>query len=229
VSDGFRTTRWSVVLGAGRASGTALTDLCEAYWYPLYAYARRKGHAADAAEDLTQGFFAQLLEKNWVVAADREKGRFRAFLLTAFKRHLGHERAKARALKRGGDRVRLSLDFEDGERRYSLEPTHDATPERIFERRWALTLLGRVLDGLAAETDADLFAALRSHLTGDPAGGTYRQIAGRLGMSEGALKTAAHRLRARYRERLRGEIMDTVSDPADVEDEIRALMEALSA
>ncbi|MEN8149235.1 MAG: sigma-70 family RNA polymerase sigma factor [Planctomycetota bacterium] len=229
MTDAFRTTRWSIVLGAGRASGTALTDLCEAYWYPLYAYARRRGHSAETAEDLTQGFFAELLEKNWVVAADREKGRFRAFLLTAFKRHIGHEREKARAKKRGGDRARLSLDFEDGERRYSFEPTHEATPERIFERRWALTLLGRVLDGLAAETDADLFAALRPHLTGEPAEETYREIALRLGMSEGGVKTAAHRLRARYRERLRGEIADTVSDPADVEDEIRALMEALRA
>ena len=233
MTGGFRTTRWSVVLGAGRASGTALTDLCAAYWYPLYAYARRKGHAPDAAEDLTQGFFAELLEKNWVVAADREKGRFRAFLLTAFKRHIGHEREKAAALKRGGGRTRLSLDFEDGERRYSREPAHDLTPERIFDRRWALTLLGRVLDGLAADMEAEgktsLFEALRPHLTGEPAEETYREIARRLGLSEGGLKTAAHRLRARYRERLRGEISDTVSDPADVQDEIRALMEALRA
>ena len=233
MTDAFRTTRWSMVLGAGRASGTALTDLCAAYWYPLYAFARRKGHRPEAAEDLAQGFFAEILDKNWVVAADREKGRFRAFLLTAFKRHIGHEREKAAALKRGGGRARLSLDFDDGERRYSLEPTHDLTPERIFDRRWALTLLGRVLDrlevDLAAEGKAELFAAMRPHLTGEPAEETYREIAARLGMAEGALKTAAHRLRARYRDRLRKEISDTVSDPADVEEEIRALMEALRA
>jgi len=233
VSGGFRTTRWSVVLSAGRESAPALADLCEAYWYPLYAYARRRGHRAPEAEDLTQGFFAELLAKNWVVAADREKGRFRTFLLTAYKRHLGHEREKAAAVKRGGDIATLRLDFTDGERRYSLEPAHETTPERIFDRRWALTLLGRVLDGLEVEMTvegkADLFDALRPHLTGEPAEETYREIAARLEIGEGALKTAAHRLRARYRERLRGEIADTVSDPEDIEQEIRELMEALRA
>ena len=221
------------MLSAGRESAPALAELCTAYWYPLYAYARRKGRSPEEAEDLTQGFFAELLAKNWVVAADREKGRFRAFLLTAFKRHMGHERAKARAVKRGGGRAPLPLDFEDGERRYSLEPTHDLTPDRIYDRRWALTLLGRVLDGLEAEMcasgRADLFAALRPHLTGEPDAAAYREIAARLGMSEGGLKTAAHRLRSRYRDRLRAEIADTVTDPADVEPEIRHLLEALGA
>jgi RNA polymerase sigma-70 factor (ECF subfamily) len=231
LSEDFRTTRWSLVLDAGRESAPALAELCEAYWYPLYAFARRKGHRADEAEDLTQGFFGKLLEKNWVGGADREKGRFRAYLLTAFKRHIGHEREKARAEKRGGGRVALRLDFDDGERRYSLEPTHEVTAERIFERRWALTLLERVLSSLAEEAAADgkggLFSALRPHLAGAPAGETFREIAGRLGMSEGAVKTAAHRLRNRYRERLRAEIRDTVSEPAEVEPEIRHLREAL--
>jgi RNA polymerase sigma-70 factor (ECF subfamily) len=232
VSPAFRTTRWSVVLSAGRESAPALSELCSAYWYPLYAYARRKGASAVEAEDLTQGFFAELLARNWVGTADREKGRFRTFLLTAFRRHAGHVREKANAAKRGGGRAPLRLDFEDGERRYSLEPAHVMTPERIFDRRWALTLLERVLDGvereMAAAGKTDLFDALRFHLTGEPAAETYREIAGRLGMGEGALKTAAHRLRTRYRDRLRSEIGETVSDPKEVEEEIRVLLKALA-
>ncbi|MHC4858888.1 MAG: RNA polymerase sigma factor [Planctomycetota bacterium] len=233
MGDDFHTTRWSVVLAAGSRetaeSREALAALCETYWFPLYAYARRRTGSRDRAEDLTQGFFAELLEKGWVATADPGRGRFRAFLLTALKRHMGHAAERERALKRGGGRPPLRLDFEDGERRYSLEPVHDLTPDRVFERRWALTLLDRVLGRLGEEMEkggrAEAFAALRTYLTGE--GPAHRETAKRLGMSEGAVKTAVHRLRRRYRELLRAEIAETVAEPAEVDDEIRHLLGAL--
>jgi RNA polymerase sigma-70 factor (ECF subfamily) len=235
LNDGFLTTRWSLVVHAGASdsdgSRRALSQLCGDYWYPLYAYARRRGKTTGEAEDLVQGFFAELLEKDWIRDADQGRGRFRAFLLTAFKRHAGHVRDKEQALKRGGGRAVVPLDVEEGERRYSLEPIHDETPERIYERRWALTLLGHVVESLRAEMSAAgkgaLFDALLPHVTGGSGRAPYAELAERLDMTEGALKTAASRLRARYRDRLRAEIADTVADPEDVDGEITHLVSAL--
>ena len=231
----FLTTRWSVVRNAGRASASssaALSELCEAYWYPLYAFVRRSGHGADEARDLTQGFFARLLEKREFEGADPERGRFRTFLLNGMKFHLANEREKARALKRGGGRAPLSIDHGQADSRYGLEATDELTPERLFERAWALALVDRVLDALgeeyAARGKGALFDALRSTLTGG-AGESRAELAERLDTTENALKVAIHRLRARFGERLRGEIADTVADEADIEDELRHLFDVLGS
>ncbi len=233
--DDFHTTHWSMVIEAGRkdsaGADAALSDLCEAYWYPLYAYARRRGLPAEEAEDRTQGFFAALLEKEWIVRADPERGRFRAFLLTAFKRHLGRERARERTQRRGGGRTTLRLDFEDGERRYSLEPTHVDTPERLFDRRWALTLLAGTMGRLAAEFEedgkAELFREIKVFLPGADAAGPQAEIAERLGMTTGAVKVAVHRLRTRYRECLRTQIAQTVESASEIDEELGELLASL--
>jgi RNA polymerase sigma-70 factor (ECF subfamily) len=231
----FASTHWSVVLAAGRrslpASDQALAALCRVYWYPLYAYARRRLGDLDQAQDLTQDFFARLLERNMLAGAEPERGHFRAFLLTAFKNFLINEGDKARAAKRGGDRTFLPLDFPAGNSRYHLEPAHAWTPERLFERQWALTLLEQVLTALRAEYVADskeeLFDCLKVYLTGET-NASYGDLAPALGMSEGAIKVAAHRLRERYRALLRWEVAQTVADPAEVDDEIRRLFDALA-
>ena len=230
----FRTTRWSLVLDASGATGTpaALEELCAAYWYPLYAFARRRGNAEADAQDLVQGFFATLIEKDYLGDADRDRGRFRTFLLAAFKHFVSKERAKAGALKRGGDRTRLTLDFEDGERRYQLEPEDARTPEAEYERRWALTLLSRAQERLAASYRGgaakrrDQFEALRPLLTGGPTQ-PYKDLAAQLGMSETAVKVAVHRMRQRYKDALRAEIADTVQDPMFIDDEITRLLTAV--
>ena len=222
------------MVDAAEPSGeaAALDELCAAYWIPLYAFARRRGESEADAQDLVQGFFAALIEKGYLADADRERGRFRTFLLAAFKHFASKERDKAKALKRGGGRTRLSLDFEDGERRYRLEPEDDRTPEDVFEKRWALTLLDRAAERLAARyrssgpEQAERFDALRPLITGGPTQ-PYRAIGERLGMSETAVKVAAHRMRQRYREALRAEIADTVTDPVLVDDEIVRLMDAV--
>jgi RNA polymerase sigma-70 factor (ECF subfamily) len=210
----------------------ALATLCERYWYPLYAFLRRRGRKAHDAQDLVQGFFAALLEKDYLLDADRERGRFRTFMLAALRHFASHERDKANALKRGGGRKRLSLDFDDGEKRYSLEPVEEITPERMFERRWALTLLDRVLgrlrDEYAGSGKAELFDALKPLLGGPGTARPYRDIGEDLEMSEGAVKVAAHRVRKRYRDALRQEIEETVDGPEAVDDEIRHLMAALA-
>ena len=223
------------MLAAGRrslpASDQALAALCSAYWYPLYAYARRRLGNVHLAQDLTQEFFARLLEKNILAGAQQERGRFRGFLITAFKNFLANEGDKARAQKRGGGKVPLPLDFQAGDARYDLEPSHAWTPERLFERQWALALLEQVLTALRAEFVADgketLFERLKGSLTGEAAI-AYAELAGELNMSEGAVKVAAHRLRKRYRELLRREVAQTVADPEEVDDEIRRLFEALA-
>jgi RNA polymerase sigma-70 factor (ECF subfamily) len=231
----FASTHWSLVLAAGRrslpASDEALAALCRSYWYPLYAYARRRLAHLQEAQDLTQDFFARLFEKNILASAQPERGHFRSFLLAAFKNFLTNEGEKARAQKRGGGQAPLSLDFQAGDSRYALEPAHEWTPERLFERQWALTLLEQVLAKLRAEFakagKEKHFEHLKAHLTGEAAA-SYADAAGELNMSEGAVKVAVHRLRGRYRELLRGEVAQTVANPEDVDDEIRRLFEALA-
>ncbi|NOZ23274.1 MAG: sigma-70 family RNA polymerase sigma factor [Planctomycetes bacterium] len=235
LSPEFATTRWSIVLAAGR-EGTprareALATLCQAYWYPLYAYVRRQGHNADEAQDLTQGFFAQFIEKNYFRALDPKKGKFRAYLLASMKHFLANEWDRAHAQKRGGRQVPISLDFEGAEGRYSREPAHDLTPERIFERRWALTLLDQVLARLRQDFlksgKEERFERLKVFLTAGKKTVPYREVAAELGLSEGAVKVAIHRLRKRYRNHLRAEIAQTVSNPSEIDEEIRHLFSAL--
>ncbi len=232
----FATTRWSLVNAAGAdvaQAGAALTDLCTAYWYPLYAFARRRGSRPEEAQDLTQGFFAAVLEKGYLRQADARRGRFRTFLLTAFRNYASKVHAHDRALKRGGKATVLSLDFERGESRYAREPEDALTPERVFERRFALTLIDRVLRKLEAEHaeagKSALFDALKPVLVGAGRERTYKDIAAQLETSESNVKVSVHRLRRRFRDVLRAEIADTVSSPADVDDEIRQLRSALAA
>jgi RNA polymerase sigma factor (sigma-70 family) len=233
----FATTRWSLVLAAGQRgspqSSDALATLCVNYWYPLYAYVRRLGHDADEAQDFTQAYFARLLEKNDLAAADPGRGRFRAFLMTSLKHFLANEWDRARAEKRGGGRSVLSIDFGTAEERYRAEPSHDLTPEKIFERRWALVLLENVLARLHDESaqagKADSFDRLKGFLTGEQAAVTYGKLAVELNTSEGAVKVAIHRLRRRYRELLRAEIEETVADSDEIDQEIRDLFSALGS
>ena len=231
----FATTRWSVVLAAGRRgsakSEAALATLCETYWYPLYAFVRRRGHDRAEAEDLTQGFFARLLEKKDLRQVQREKGKFRSFLLASLKHYIINEWDRSRAAKRGGGRKHLSFDFEAGEGRYRLEPAGGHTPEAIFERQWALALLEKVQEALRGEFrnagKEGHFDRLRVCLTGEPRSVSYRDLAAELDTTEGAVKVAVHRLRKRFRDRLRAEISETVASEADVDDEIRTLFDAL--
>jgi RNA polymerase sigma factor (sigma-70 family) len=230
----FPTTRWTLVVAAGDPQHTearsALADLCENYWYPLYAYLRRRGYAADAAQDLTQEFFVRVLEGRYLDRADPEKGRFRSFILTSLKFFVADEGDRERALKRGGGAV-VPLEFSSGEERYQREPAHYETPERIFERRWALGLLDRVVERLRNEFvrhgRPEHFERLKVFLLGQ-SDAPYAELAREMNTSEGALKVAIHRLRKRYRELFRQEIADTVADPADVESELRFLAGVLT-
>jgi RNA polymerase sigma-70 factor (ECF subfamily) len=210
----------------------ALATLCNAYWYPIYAYIRRQGHVAQEAEDLTQEFFAYILDRGVLAKADPDRGRFRAFLRTVCARQLAADRDRANAQKRGGGRPAMPIDMVDGEERYAREPAYDLTPERIFERTWAVTLLARVLDELRREYDdagrTATFDELRTVLTGGVESGSYGTIAERLGTSEGAVRVAVHRLRRRYGVLLRQEIAATVEDPGQIDDEIRELFAALA-
>lgn len=227
----FETTQWSQVLKASEGSSPeareALETLCLAYWLPLYAYVRRRGEDPETARDLTQSFFAELLEKEMLKATDRSKGRFRSFLLASLANFLSHERAKAQALKRGGGIQTVSLDLEDAESRYRREPSDGLTPERVFEQGWALAVMERAMTRLSAEGSAEgrrLFARLEPYLSGSKPSGSYREIGAELGMTEGAVKTAVYRLRRRYGTLLREEIAATVADPADVESELRHVL-----
>ncbi len=232
----FVTTHWSVVLEAGRKDTSqamgALEQLCRVYWYPLYAYIRRRGYAPPDAQDLTQEFFARLLERKWLARADQTKGRFRTFLLHALERFLANEWDKARALKRGGGQKLVPLEFETGETRYRAEPPDVRTPEQTFERRWAVALLSEVMQRLEAnygqEGKAELFAALQPCLVGDREGLPYPQLAQELGLKEGAVRVAVHRLRQRYRELLRAEIAHTVAATEDVDAEMKHLFTVLA-
>ncbi len=231
----FRTTHWSVVLAARHAptseSDAALETLARTYWMPLYAFIRRRGAAPAEAQDLTQGFFARLLEKDWLLSADAERGRFRTFLLTALTRFLSDEHDRATALKRGGGASMLSLDFEAAEERLSLEPADERTPEQAFDRAWAEAVLERVLLRLGTEFDAGgrvgRFAILKPFLTEDAADGSYRDAAERLGLSESAVKSGIHRLRRRYGELIREEIATTLAASADIDSELEHFLMAL--
>jgi RNA polymerase sigma-70 factor (ECF subfamily) len=232
----FVTTHWSVVVSAGQSDSTraqtALAGLCETYWYPLYAYVRRRGYSPEDAQDLTQEFFARLLARNWVGDADRHKGRFRTFLLTAMSHFLADEWDRLRAQKRGGGQRVLPLMVETAETRFQLEPPDPLTPEKIYERRWAETLLETVFERLRrdyeAEGKAALFAELKGCLTQARAAVPYAELAAQLKLSEGALRVAVHRLRQRYRELLRAEIAHTVADVGEVEEELRYLFRVLT-
>jgi len=232
----FVTTRWSVVLTAGHSDTThahaALEKLCQIYWYPIYAYVRRRGHSPEDAQDLTQEFFARLLERNWVGRADRQKGRFRSFLLSAMNHFLSDEWDKARAQKRGGGVMPVPLQFDTAETRYGHELADPVTPEQNYERRWALTLLDEVLRRLHSEYEqegkAELFAALNPCLVGDRTAQPYAGLAVKLGVSEGTVKSAVHRLRQRYRQLLHDEIADTVAEPGEVDEELRHLFAVLA-
>lgn len=233
----FATTQWSIVLRAAQpddsAARVALELLCRRYWFPLYAFARRRATTIDEAQDLTQEFFVRLLEKNLLAAASPERGRFRSFLLASLKNFLANEWDRANAQKRGGGRGRLSLDWDGGESKLSLEPTHGDTPEREFERQWGLTLLDNVVRSLqeefASAGKSRHFELLKETLTGGRTVLDYSAIADELSMSEEAVRQAAHRLRKRYRELLREEVAATVESSDEIEDEIGRLFEALGA
>ena len=232
----FATTRWSLVLAAGREEGAsaqaALDHLCRVYWFPLYAFARRQGCGPDDAQDLTQSFLARLIEKRDLAGVAPARGRFRSFLLAAMKHFLLNAWDRERAGKRGGGRHNFtSLDARTGEERYQLEPADPLSADRLFERSWALALLDEVLARLRAEQEQAgklaLFDALKPALTGDDTA-RHADLGLRLGLSEGAVKVAVHRLRRRYRELLREEIAATVEEPGEVEDELRHLFSVLS-
>ncbi len=232
----FTTTHWSMVLAAGSdqpvSAEAALATLCQAYWYPLYAHVRRRGHDAENARDLTQGFFAELLARDSIARADRERGRFRTFLLAALDHFLHHQHRDAHALKRGGGHEFISWDAREAEERYAVEPVDERSPDREFDRRWALATLEKVRHQLRNEFSLagkkELFDALRPTLSGELATMPYAQIATQLNMTVVAVKVTVHRLRQRYGELLRQEVAHTLADPGTVEEEIRQLIRALS-
>ena|ERR1043166_834020 len=231
----FVTTHWSVVLTAGDSGSShaaeALEQLCRTYWYPLYAYVRRSGHHPHDAEDLTQSFFARLLEKKGFQRAQRERGKFRTFLLASLKHFLTNEWHRARAVKRGAGAPHFHFDAVEGEHLYLLEPTHDLTAEKLYELSWATALLervrARVRQEYVAEGKAERFDAAEQFLPGERSKMTYDQAAQQLGIPEGTLKSDVHRVKQRYRELLRAEIANTVADPTDIADGLRHLMQVL--
>lgn len=233
----FATTRWTVVLEAGTHSSpqsdAALEELCRTYWYPLYAYVRRRGHPKADAEDLVQGFFARFLAKDYLQGLSSERGRFRAFLLASLKHYLANEWDKAARQKRGGGAQHLSLDWGGGETRFHAEPVTEDSPDRLYDREWATTLLARVLDRLGAECaaagKAELFEGLKIYLTVGRDKIPYAVAARDTGLTEGTLRVAVHRLRRRYRELLRHEIAQTLQDADQVEEELRALVAVLQS
>ena len=232
----FATTHWSVVLAAGgdstSSASAALEQLCRTYWYPLYAFVRRKGHSSEDAQDLTQAFFGRLLEKNYVAQADRERGRFRTFLLAALNHFLADEWDKTQRQKRGGGREIISFDAASAEDRYRLEPIEQLDAAKLYERRWVTTLFDQVLSRLEQEfRDAgkgELFDGLKSSLLAEDSGLSYAELGARLGLKEDAVKQAVSRMRRRYRELFREEIAQTVAGPGEVEAELRHLFAVLS-
>jgi len=233
----FATTRWSVVLAAGDSSSPqheqALSILCQHYWFPLYAYLRRRGHESHEAEDYTQGFFAKILERRGLRQADPTCGKFRSFLLVSLKNFVADERGHAQAQKRGGGKKIISLDLDTAEKRYAKEPTHRLSPEKLFERSWALAVLKQAMNGLKSESKTgdkqQIFSHLKIYLTMEEHVVPYRETAAKLNMTEGAVKVSVLRLRRRYRELVRDEIARTVASEAQVDEEIKDLFAALSS
>jgi RNA polymerase sigma factor (sigma-70 family) len=231
----FNETHWTMVLAAGQKDSrakAALEELCRIYWYPLYAFVRRQGHGRSDAEDLTQEFFARLLARDDLASVEREKGKFRSFLLASMKHFLANEWDRAQAQKRGGGKRILSIDLEDSEMKYAMEPTHVMTPDKLYDRRWAMTVLEQVLvklkNEMRAEGKTDQFEQMKVFLAGSSGELRYAKVAENLGLSEAAVKTAVHRLRNRYRRLLIAEIADTVETQQDVEQELRHLLAALA-
>jgi RNA polymerase sigma factor (sigma-70 family) len=230
----FATTRWTMVVAAGRPrtpeAGRALEELCRIYWYPLYAYLRRQGQSKEDAEDLTQGFFSRLLERHDLAGVSSEKGKFRAFLLMALKHFVSNERRRAGRFKRGGGQLLLSLDWQDADSRYQIEPADNLSPDKLYDRAWAVRLLEQVIarlrDECGAEDKAELFERLKPFLMVGKSAIPYPETAADLKISEATVRVVVHRLRKRYRELLRDEIAHTLTDPAHVEEELRALFSA---
>jgi DNA-directed RNA polymerase specialized sigma24 family protein len=233
----FATTHWTVVLAARRGdsqqAAVALEELCRTYWYPLYAYVRRQGHSREDAEDLTQGFFARLLEKNYLETVTSDKGKFRAFLLVAVKRFLANEWDRANRQKRGGGVMPLSLDWQDADMRYQINPVDNLSPDKLYDRAWAVIVLERVITRLREESGregkANLYEQLKPFLIMDGSEIPYAQAAAALKLTDGAVRVAVHRFRRRYRELLREEITQTLANPAQADEEMQALFSALAA
>jgi RNA polymerase sigma-70 factor (ECF subfamily) len=234
--DVFVTTRWTVVLSAGRKSSPqsdrALGELCQTYWYPLYAYVRRQDRTKEDAEDLVQAFFARFLEKNYLEGLSAERGKFRAFLLASLKHFLANEWDKSQRQKRGGGAQHLSLDWQGADERFHLDPPDPSSPDKLYDREWALAVLERVItrlrDECTAEGKAELFNQARGYLMVGEAAIPHREAAVTLKLDEGAVRVAVHRLRRRYRELLRDEIAQTLDDPGQVAEELRSLQAALA-
>ena len=233
----FRSTHWSLIFKAGDSlspdSNGALEELCHRYWYPLYSFARRRGQNAHDAQDITQGFFAKLLEKGYVKAADPNKGRFRTFMLTAFKAYSANEWDKTQTQKRGGGVDHVSLDWDDAEERFQGEPASQVDPELAFDKRWALSLIDRVTEKLKAEYQRigkqTRYETLRIFMLDDPDRGAYEAAASTLGLSESGVRTSVMRLRHRFSQMLRDEIADTVESEEAVQEELQHLLAALSS
>ncbi len=231
----FPTTHWSGILAAGQdvdtKGDTALAELCHTYWYPIYAFARRKGYQPADSQDLAQAFFRHVIEKQLVRRADPQKGRFRSFLLGCFTHFLGSETERQQALKRGGGFLMLSIDLRQAEGRFSSEPTSSVTPEQLFDRHWAVTVLDNALARLEKESGesgrAELFTELLPMLEGDRDGPSYSDIARRMGITEASVRVTVHRLRRRYRELVRAVVSQTLNDPLDVDAELAHLRAAL--
>jgi len=231
----FATTHWSVVLAAGERdspqAAEALEKLCRIYWYPLYVYARRQGNSPEDAQDLTQDFLSRLLEKNYLAKADRDRGKFRTFLLGSLKNFLVNEWTRAGRLKRGGGVEFLSLDANVAENRYAAEPANESNPDAAYEKRWAVTLIEHLLTVLRQEFNAAdkarLFEELKGFIWGDKSAASYAEIAGPLNLTGGKVKVAVHRLRQRFRELLRAEVAHTVARPEDIDGELRHLIAVL--
>ncbi|HEY9174251.1 MAG TPA: sigma factor [Verrucomicrobiae bacterium] len=235
--DIFATTHWTVVLAAGRRatpqSDHALEELCRTYWFPLYAYVRRRGHSKEDAEDLTQAFFARFLEKNYLEGLSAERGRFRAFLLASLKHFLANEWDKSQRQKRGGKAAHLALDWQTADTQFQVAATAEASPDRAFDREWAVALLAKVIERLRVECEAEgrggLFNELKVFLAAGKGALSHAAAGQALGLDEGAVRVAVHRLRKRYRQLLRDEIAQTLADPAQVDEEMRALFGAFGS
>lgn len=233
----FATTHWSVVLAAGQSTDAqaseALEQLCRTYWYPLYAYVRRRGYSPEDAEDLTQEFFARFLVGKYLASVDRERAKFRSYLLGALNHFLADAWDHAHRIKRGGGQALQSLDVRSGESRYTLEPVAELTPDRLFDRRWAFTVLDQVLSRLRQEYERSgkgrLFEKLSAFLPGDAEADSYADLARELGMTESAVRVAVHRLRRRYGQLFSTEVAHTVANPAEIQDEMRYLLTVVSS